>query len=147
MSIYTSDQCLGWSDGCYVNPELDELYAEQRQTFDREARQEIVHEFQRIHYEEIPEIALVYPELLHAYRTDTFEGYVNTPTDGGAPIFGWRVDSYMNLQPVVAGGGGGTVADEGGMSTGLLLGIGAIVLVGVVAFVVMSRRRGEEDEA
>ena len=59
-----------------MNEELDQLYAEQRQTFDRDARQAIVHEFQRIHYEEIPEIALVYPELLHAYRTDTFEGYV-----------------------------------------------------------------------
>ena len=81
-----------------------------------------MHEFQRIHYEEIPEIALVYPELLHAYRTDTFEGYVPTPTNGGALLFGWRVDSYMNLKPVVAGGTGGPVADEGGMSTGLLVG-------------------------
>ena len=78
MSIYTTDQCLGWSDGCYSNPAFDDLYTEQRQTFDREARQELVHEFQQIHYEEIPEIALVYPELLHAYRTDTFEGYVQT---------------------------------------------------------------------
>ncbi|HET6792749.1 MAG TPA: ABC transporter substrate-binding protein [Actinomycetota bacterium] len=147
MSIYTSDQCLGWSDGCYKNPELDQLYAEQRQTFDREARQEIVHEFQRIHYEEIPEIALVYPELLHAYRTDTFEGYVNSPTNGGAPIFAWRADSYMNLQPVTAGGPEGNVADEGGMSTGLLVAIGAVVVIAIAAFVVMGRRRSEEDEA
>jgi peptide/nickel transport system substrate-binding protein len=146
MSIYTSDQCLGWSDGCYVNTQLDELYAEQRQTFDREARQEIVHEFQRIHYEEIPEIALVYPELIHAYRNDTFQGYVNSPTDGGAPIFAWRADSYMNLKPVTAEGGA-PVADEGGMSTGLLIGIGAVVVLAVVAFVVMNRRRSEEDEA
>ena len=148
MSIYTTDSCLAWSDGCYSNPVLDELYAEQQQTFDRDARQELVYEFQRIHYEEIPEIALVYPELIHAYRKDSFEGWVNSPTEGGAPIFAWRVDSYMNLKPVVAGGGGGgNVADEGGMSTGLLLGIGAVVLLGVVAFVVMGRRRSEEDEA
>jgi peptide/nickel transport system substrate-binding protein len=99
-----------------------------------------------MHYEEIPEINLVYPELLHAYRTDTWEGYVNSPTDGGAPIFAWRVDSYMNLHPVTAGGGA-PVADEGGMSTGLLLGIGALVVVAIVAFVVMNRRRSEEDEA
>jgi peptide/nickel transport system substrate-binding protein len=147
MSVYISSQCLGWSDGCYVNEELDQLYAEQRQTFDRDARQEIVHEFQRIHYEEIPEIALVYPELLHAYRTDAFEGYVNSPTNGGAPIFAWRVDSYMNLQPVTGGGPGGNVADEGGMSTGLIVAIGAIVVIAIGAFVVMGRRRSEEDEA
>jgi peptide/nickel transport system substrate-binding protein len=147
MSIYISSQCLGWSDGCYKNPELDRLYDEQRRTFDRDARQAIVHEFERIHYEEIPEIALVYPELIHAYRTDTFEGYVPTPTNGGAYLFGWRVDSYMNLKPVVAGGGSGPVADEGGMSTGLLVAIGAIAVIVVGAFIVMGRRRSEEDEA
>jgi peptide/nickel transport system substrate-binding protein len=148
MSIYTTAQCLGWSDGCYSNPQLDQLYDEQRRTFDREARQEIVHEFQQIHYEEIPEINLVYPELLHAYRTDAFEGYVPTPTDGGAPIFAWRVDSYMNLQPVTAEGPGGTpVADEGGISTGVWVAIGAAAVIIVAGFVMMSRRKSEEDEA
>jgi peptide/nickel transport system substrate-binding protein len=146
MSVYTTEQCLGWSDGCYSNPVLDDLYTEQRQTFDREERQALVHEFQQIHYEEIPEIALVYPELLHAYRTDTFEGYVKTPTNGGSLLFGWRVDSYMNLKPVVAGEPG-AAADEGGMSTGLLVGIGAIVVIAIIAFLVIGRRRGEEDEA
>ncbi len=63
-------------------------------------------------------------------------------------MFGWRVDSYMNLKPVVGWWGGcGTVADEGGMSTGLLVAIGAIVVIAVVAFVVIGRRRSEEDEA
>jgi hypothetical protein len=100
-----------------------------------------------MHYEEIPEINLVYPQLLHAYRTDTFEGYVNSPTEGGAPIFAWRVDSYINLTPVGAGGGSGPVADEGGMSTGLLIAIGAIAVIAVAAFIVMGRRRSEEDEA
>jgi peptide/nickel transport system substrate-binding protein len=146
MSIYITSQCLGWSDGCYSNPELDALYDEQRATFDREERRKLVYEFQRIHYEEVPEIALVYPQLQHAYRTDTFEGYVPTPTEGGGLLFGWRVDSYMNLKPVVAGGAG-AAADGGGMSTGLLIGIGAVVLIAVVAFVGIGRRRREEDEA
>ena len=144
MSIYTTDQCLGWSDGCYSNPQLDELYQEQRREFDRDARRDLVYEFERIHYEDIPEIAIAYPETLSAYRTDKFEGWVNSPTQGGAPIFAWRVDSYMNLKPVTASG---AAADEGGMSTGLLLGLGAIVVVGIGAYVVMNRRRSEEDEA
>ena len=88
----------------------------------------------------------MYPELLHAYRTDTFEGYVTSPTVGGAPIFAWRVDSYMNLQPVT-GAGGAPVADEGGMSTGLLVAIGAIAVIAIGGYVVMNRRRNEEDEA
>jgi len=144
MSIYITSQCLGWSDGCYSNPELDQLYVEQKQTFDREERQQIVQEFQRIHYEEVPEVVLVYPQTISAYRNDAFEGYVPTPSDGGGLLFAWRVDSYMNLKPVVAGG---AAVDGGGMSTGLLVGIGAIVAIAVVAFVLIGRRRGEEDEA
>ena len=52
----------------------------------------------------------------------------------------------MNLKPVVAGEPG-AAADGGGMSTRRLVGIGAIVVIAVVAFVVIGRRRGEEDEA
>ena len=33
------------------------------------------------------------------------------------------------------------------MSTGLLVAIGAIVVIAIVGFVVMGRRRSEEDEA
>jgi peptide/nickel transport system substrate-binding protein len=145
MSIYTTEQCLGWSDGCYSNPTLDDLYAEQRQTFDRDARQELVYEFQRIHYEEIPEIALVYPELLHAYRTDTFTGYVPTPTDGGSLLFGWRVDSYMNLKPVTATA---EDANAGGVSAGAwLIGIAVAGVALAAGAVIINRRRSEEDEA
>jgi hypothetical protein len=147
MSIYITSQCLGWSDGCYSNPELDQLYDQQRQTFDREERQALVHEFQQIHYEDIPEIALVYPELLHAHSTD-WEGWVNSPTDGGAPIFAWRVDSYMNLRPATAGGtGGGTASDEGGgIPAGVWIALAVIAVALVVGAVVMRGRR-EEDEA
>jgi peptide/nickel transport system substrate-binding protein len=145
MSVYISSQCLGWSDGCYSNPELDKLYEEQRNTFDRVDRQKIVYEFERLHYEQIPEIALVYPQIIEAYRTDTFQGYEPTPQNGGNLLFAWRVDSYMNLKPVVAGGTGTT--GGGGMSTGLLIAIGAIVVIAIAAFVVMGRRRSEEDEA
>ena len=82
-----------------------------------------MHEFQRIHYEEIPEIALVYPELLHAYRTDTFEGYVtDTHERWLAPL---RMAGRLLHEPEAGRRRwAGAVADEGGMSTGLLVGIG-----------------------
>jgi peptide/nickel transport system substrate-binding protein len=147
MSIYTTDQCLGWSDGCYSNPELDQLYKEQRQTFDREARRDLVFEFERLHYEQIPEIVLVYPQTISAYRTDTFEGYVPTPSDGGGLLFAWRVDSYMNLKPVSAQGAGTAGGESGGIPAGVWIAIAAVVVIGIGAVVVMGRRRAEEDEA
>ena len=70
---------------------------------------------------------------------------MNSPTDGGAPIFAWRVDSYMNLKPVTAeGGAGGGRGRHVDRPAGR---IGAVVVLGIVAFVVMNRRRSEEDEA
>jgi peptide/nickel transport system substrate-binding protein len=144
MSIYITSQCLGWSDGCYSNKTLDDLYQEQRTTFDKEARKEIVDEFQRVAYENSPEIVLTYPQVLQAYRTDKFEGYVRSPEDGSV-LFTWRVDSYMNLKPVTAAPG--TASDEGGISTGLIIAIAAVIVVAVAAFVLGGRRRREEDEA
>jgi peptide/nickel transport system substrate-binding protein len=144
MSIYITSQCLGWSDGCYSNPTLDQLYDEQRTTFDTDERKEIVDEFQRVAYEEIPEIVLAYPQILSAYRTDKFEGYVRSPSDG-SPIFAWRVDSYLNLKPVTASSP--TASGDGGMPVGLWIGLGAVALLVVAGVVMMNRRRDEEDEA
>jgi peptide/nickel transport system substrate-binding protein len=144
MSIYITSQCLGWSDGCYSNKTLDDLYAEQRTTFDKNERKQIVDEFQRVAYEEVPEMVLAYPQILAAYRTDKFEGYVRSPADG-SPIFAWRVDSYMNLKPVTAtseGSGGG------GVSAGAwLIGIAVGGLALAAGAVILNRRRNEEDEA
>ena len=144
MSVYITSQCLGWSDGCYSNPQLDKLYKEQRTTFDRDQRRQLVYEFERLHYEQIPEIALVYPQTIQAYRTDTFQGYEPTPQNGGGLLFAWRVDSYMNLKPVTAGS---TAGEGGGSSVGLWIAIGAVAVVVVGGFLVMGRRRSEEDEA
>src|SRR5919198_344507 len=144
MSVYISSQCLGWSDGCYSNPELDKLYKEQRTTFDREQRRQLVYEFERLHYEQIPEIALVYPQTIQAYRTDTFKGYEPTPQNGGGVLFAWRGDSDLNLKPLTAGA---TSGGGGGASVGLWIAIGAIAVIVVGGFLVMGRRRSEEDEA
>jgi peptide/nickel transport system substrate-binding protein len=144
MSIYITSQCLGWSDGCYSNKTLDDLYQEQRTTFDKAARKEIVDEFQRDAYEQVPEIVLAYPQILSAYRNDKFTGYVRSPEDGSV-LFAWRVDSYMNLKPVTAAPG--ATSGEGGISTGLLIAIGAVVVVAIAAFTLGGRRRRDEDEA
>ena len=108
MSIYITSQCLGWSDGCYSNPTLDELYDEQRTTFDKADRRRSWTSSSGWRTRN-PEIVLAYPQILSAYRTDKFEGYVRSPSDGSV-IFAWRVDSYLNLTPVTgsttSGGGG-----------------------------------------
>ncbi len=86
--------------------------------------------FERIHYEDIPEIVLVYPRAdLTPTAPTRSRDTCPRPTNGGAFLFGWRVDSYMQPEAGCGGGANGPVADEGGISTGLLIVIGAIVVI------------------
>ena len=104
MSVYITSQCLGWSDGCYSNPELDKLYNEQRNTFDRDERQKVVSRVRA------PPLRSRSPRSRWSIRDHRgvpdrhVPGLRADPPNGGALLFGWRVDSYMNLKPVVAGG-------------------------------------------
>ena len=94
-------------------------------------------------YKQIPEMVLVYPNYLQAYRTDTFTGYVPTPTDGGALLFGWGPYSYINLKPV-SGGSGGATSGGSGSNAIVYLGVGAVLLIGLV-LLTSRRRRADED--
>jgi peptide/nickel transport system substrate-binding protein len=143
LSIFTTHQCLSWSDGCYSDPAYDEMYAEQQTIFDRDERKAFIDTMQANLYEQIPEMVLNYPQYLQAYRTDTFTGYVPTPTDGGALLFGWGPYSYINMKPVSATAGG-TTSGEGGSNAIVYLAIGAVLLIGLV--VLMSRRRRADED-
>ena len=54
LSIFTTGQCGGWSDGCFSDPAFDALYEEQRSVLDRAERREVVYDAQRYLYEQIP---------------------------------------------------------------------------------------------
>jgi peptide/nickel transport system substrate-binding protein len=143
LSIFTTNQCLSWSDGCYSDPAYDKMYAEQKTIFNHDDRKAFIDTMQDDLYKQIPEMVLNYPQYLQAYRTDTFTGYVPTPTDGGALLFGWGPYSYINLKPV--GTSGGAAASGGGGTNALVyVGIGAVLLVGLV--LLMSRRRRADED-
>ena len=146
LSVMTCGQINNFSDSFWCNEEYERLYEEQKTQLDPAERAETVHEMQRIAYEESPYVVLYYDNLLEAYRTDKFEGWVKQPVDTGSVLFSYGVYSYLNLQPTSASGGGGE-EDSGGGSTGIVIigGLAALVVVGVGAM--MARRGGREDRA
>ncbi len=77
-------------------------------------------------------MALVYPQILHAYRNDKFTGYVPSPEDGERAL---RLAGRLLHEPEAGRGGGRNDLREGGISTGLLIAIGAVVVVAIVAFI------------
>jgi peptide/nickel transport system substrate-binding protein len=145
-SIFTTHQCLGWSDGCYSNPQYDKMYEQQKSIFNFADRKAFIDKMQELLYEQQPELVLAYENDLQAYRTDTFTGYVPVPTGPeGYLLFGWGPWSYINLHPVA--GSAASSGGSSGVSTGVWLGIAAAIIVVVGAVALLRRGRREEDVA
>ncbi|KUO51074.1 MAG: hypothetical protein APF76_16395 [Desulfitibacter sp. BRH_c19] len=143
LRIMTTDQILSWNDSFFSNSEYDRLFALQEKQIDWEERQQTVYEMQRIVYEEAPYIIIAYGPELQAYRTDRFEGWVRTPTEGSI-VFTHSMKTYENLTPIAqepvveADVAGSDDSSSGGSPALWLIGI---VVIGAVVF---SLRKGKK---
>ncbi|MFM8944782.1 MAG: ABC transporter substrate-binding protein [Actinomycetota bacterium] len=139
-------ESYGNNDAYYCNPEYDALYERQRAELDPTARWELVHEMQRIFYEDSAYAVMWYDPILQGYRTDTFEGYNPQPQPEGDLLEGYGGPStvWTTLRPV------GTAVDTGartrGLSSGVWIGV-VLAAVAVFALVASRRRRSGDDEA
>ena len=172
LSFFTSFQIDNLNDSFYANARYDELFGLQQKATDAKQRFEYIKELQEIFYRDAPYHVLYYDNVLDAYRTDKFAGWVNQPPVGGTPIFGYGYVGYMNLvdaaaptpapsveAPTNAPSGSAAAptpapSRDGGTATGsdstmlILLVIALVALVIVVALLLV-RRRGtaaQEDE-
>ena len=121
----------------------------------------MLQEMQEIFYSEVPNIPLYYDSELHAYRTDHFGGWQNQPPDTGTPLFQFGPIGYTLLTDATAApspsaseatapspgasasptdGGTGSPTSGSSSNTGLLLAVGAVVLVAVVGTLALRRR-------
>jgi len=87
----------GDNDIYYSNKKYDELYARQLREMDEAKRQEYLDELQKIFYEDCGYLILWYQDKLQAYRTDTWEGWVDVP---GGVIYNVTYDNYTNIKPI-----------------------------------------------
>jgi peptide/nickel transport system substrate-binding protein len=142
LSVFTSGQCGGWSDGCWKDPHFDQLYEEQRTTMDQTARLKLVQEAQRYQYEQVPSVVLAYPNSLSAYRNDRYRGWVPAPRHGYLiPVYNY--DSLTHIQPVSAG-----IGEVGSGSSGLpaWLWVVALAVLGLVGVRLVRGRRATSDD-
>ena len=144
LSVFTSDQCGGWSDGCWKDPAYDELYVAQGKELDRAARRQIVFDAQRRVYEQVPGVVLAYPGWVQAYRNDRFEGWVSAPGPNGYLMPGYNYDSLVAVHPVATSTG--SSSDPSGVPGWLWLVIIGAIAGGTILLVRRGRRR-DLDEA
>lgn len=173
LSYFTEAELGNYNDANWFDPEFDALYVEQNQELDEARRIEIVHEMLTILHDAAVYIPMWLSPDLQAYRTDTFEGWVQQPADVGPVFFSNSSPSYVLLTPVggeepptdttapadgtsttasgetpgstIAGGGGEDPGGDGGGDTNwLLIGGIAVVVAGGGAWL-LSRRRSEDE--
>jgi peptide/nickel transport system substrate-binding protein len=140
LSYFTEAELLNYNDANWTDPVYEELYLEQKEELDPDRRVEIVHEMLTILHDAAVYIPMYLGPDLQAYRTDTFEGWVQQPAEIGPVFFSNSSPSYARLTPV--GGDGGV------LGTGNLLlwgGIAAGVIVLIAIFVAV-RRSSTKDE-
>jgi peptide/nickel transport system substrate-binding protein len=154
LSWFTCDQrppdgkTYGNNDSYYCNPEYDALYEQQRTTLDPAERWEIVHEMQRIYYEDAAYAVMWYDPVFSAWRADRWEGFKPQPAPNGDPLEGWGGPSevWWTIRPAGTGGGSeGTSDDTTGIPvTVWLIVAGAVVII--AGLLVFRSRRSREDE-
>jgi peptide/nickel transport system substrate-binding protein len=165
LNVLRTEEIGNLSDSFWSNARYDELFLQQRAEVDEAKRFEMIKEMQQLAYDEAPYIVMYYDAELHAYRTDRFGGWVNQPTEGGTPLFGYGSGGYNVLTdlsavptpgptdvtapsaaptpaPSAEGSGAG-----GGDSTLLILGAAGLAVVVLLVILLMRRKSGSaEDE-
>jgi peptide/nickel transport system substrate-binding protein len=144
LSVFTTSQCGGWSDGCFSDPRMDKLYELQRGELDPAKRKEYVDEAQVLVAKEQPLIVIANWSDLQAYRSDRWTGFHPVPNaDTGLLLFGYgTIQTYMELTPVAGAGQSGS----SGLPAWVWIAIvGGIVVIGGI--VIMVRRGKESEEA
>jgi peptide/nickel transport system substrate-binding protein len=147
LSIFTCGQRPPdgiWSDSFYCDEEYDRMYLEQKTLTDIDERAEVVHEMQRIIYEQAPYIVLWYDRDLQAYSKE-WTGFQPQPEPDGDLLAGYGKYSFLSIDK--ASGQEADAPASGGVSAGVwVAGVAGLVVIGIVAAMVR-RRSTDEDRA
>jgi peptide/nickel transport system substrate-binding protein len=143
LSVFTTDQCGDWSDGCWSDPTYDALYQQQRGILDRDERLKVVQEAQRYEYEQVPGVVLAYPGWVQAYRSDRFEGWVPAPGPHGYLTPGYNYDSLVAVHPVATS----TSSSSGSSSVPGWLWLVVIGVLALITFLFVRRGRRRDLDA
>ncbi len=139
LSYFTEAELANWNDANWWDPAYEELYLAQKSELDPDRRVEIVHEMLTLFHDAAIYIPMWLGPDLQAYRTDTFEGWVQQPAEVGPVMFSNSSPSYALLRPV-----GGATANATDTNWLLFGGIAVVVVAGGV--LIAMRRRSTADE-
>jgi len=143
LGYFRTEQIENQNDACWSSKEYDDLWQQQSQELDPEARKVIAYQMQEIFYEASPYIILTYPKTLQAWNTEKWEGWQRIPQPNGAVAFiSDNVSNYYRVAPKVAE----TTTESGDSNmTWIIVAVVAVVVVVAIVMIVLRRKpRAEE---
>ncbi|WP_432063296.1 ABC transporter substrate-binding protein [Streptomyces sp. S1] len=134
----------GATDNFICDKEFDGLYAQQAVEYDAAKRADLVKRMQSRLYDTGYMNVMAYPNALEAYRTDQIASITTMPEAAGNL---WGQDGYWSWWSAVPAASASGGSEDGGSSTGVIVGIGAAVVVVVGLGVLLGlRRRSTADD-
>lgn len=132
----------GATDNFICDKPFDELYTQQTTEYDAAKRSGLVKQMQSRLYDTGYMNVIAYPNAVEAYRTDQIKSIKTMPEAAGNL---WGQDGYWSWWSAEPAAGDGS--SDSGSSTGVVIGIGAAVVLAAAIglFVVMRRRTTAED--
>ncbi|MFB6836101.1 ABC transporter substrate-binding protein [Streptomyces sp. NPDC056361] len=132
----------GATDNFICDKEFDGLYAQQAVEYDAAKRADLVKRMQSRLYDTGYMNVMAYPNALEAYRTDQIRSITTMPEAAGNL---WGQDGYWSWWSAVPTAQ--AEDDQGGSSTGVIVGIGAavVVVLGAGLFLGLRRRSTADD--
>jgi peptide/nickel transport system substrate-binding protein len=137
LELVTTGDIGGSSDSFYSNPEYDRLFKEQTAEFDADKRRALVRRMVDITQRDLPYLVLTEDPYLTAYRTDRVTDVERAcPKPDGDPFC-----QQVSYEPMLTIAPASESDDGGGVGAGIFVAI-AVVVLGLLAFVLVRRRRG-----
>lgn len=143
LRVLTTNQIDNLNDSFYSNPEYDKIVDEQASIMDFDERQKTVYEAQKILYEDLPYIILMYEKELQLIRKDRLEGL--KPTVNGAIFYADTPFNYLNVSTVEAQTIEEKEAPEKKTPSYVPYAIGGVTFFGVIAMVLKKRKKSKEE--
>jgi len=125
----------GSTEAFFCDRSYDTLYARQLSDMNPASRVSDVKQLESLFYQQVPEVTLLYPNVLEAYRSDRFAPFEVQPQPGGVIMAQNGAWGYYSATPLTATP---SSSSNGGAIIWIVLGV--VVVLGLGVFLVVRRR-------
>lgn len=143
--VLTTKQIDNLNDAFYSNPEYDKVVEKQASIMDFDERQKSIFEAQKILYEDLPYIILMYEREMQLVRNDRLDGL--KPTVNGAIFYADTPNNYLNvsIKEAEAKAAEPEANKESNGANWTMYIIGGVAVIAVIALVLKKKGKSKKE--